>query len=136
MSDGRVDSTATAPAKSAAGRELATVLPASLTLKDATPVLASLRAAFEGDGGGTWRLDASPLEKLDTSALAVLLECARIATASGRRLEIVGAPARLADLAHLYGVDGLLGIPHDANEPVAGIVPSRPAETPGVPILR
>jgi phospholipid transport system transporter-binding protein len=116
----------------------ATRLPASLTLRDAQPALEALRRSFSASASadGAWRVDATPLEKLDTSALAVLLECARIAAAGGRRLEIVGAPDRLADLAHLYGVDGLLGIAHHANEPVAGLAESRPRETPTVPILR
>lgn len=114
----------------------ATRLPASLTLRDAQPALEALRQSFSASGGATWRVDAAPLEKLDTSALAVLLECARIAAAGGRRLEIVGAPARLADLAHLYGVDGLLGIDHRGNEPVARLGESKPAATPTIPILR
>jgi phospholipid transport system transporter-binding protein len=114
----------------------ATRLPASLTLRDAQPALEALRQSFSASGGGNWRLDAAPLEKLDTSALAVLLECARIAAAGGRRLEIVGVPDRLADLAHLYGVDGLLGIEHHPDQPVAGLGESRPNAPSTIPMLR
>ena len=87
-----------------------TALPASLTLRDAPAVLESLRAAFAADGEAVWRIDAAPVAQLDTSALAVLLECARMAAAAKRKLEIVGVPPRLGDLAQLYGVNELLGI--------------------------
>ena len=87
-----------------------TVLPASLTLKDAQVVLETLRQSFAADSGDTWRIDASPVAQLDTSALAVLLECARMASAGNRKLEIVGIPPRLGDLAQLYGVNELLGL--------------------------
>jgi phospholipid transport system transporter-binding protein len=87
-----------------------TSLPPSLTLRDSPAVLESLRAAFAADAEPTWRIDAAPVVQLDTSALAVLLECARMAAAGQRKLEIVGVPPRLGDLAQLYGVDELLGI--------------------------
>jgi phospholipid transport system transporter-binding protein len=85
-----------------------TPLPASLTLRDAQAALDALRDAFSAESGDVWRIDAGSVTQLDTSALAVLLECARIAAAGGKRLEIVGVPPRLADLASLYGVDELL----------------------------
>jgi phospholipid transport system transporter-binding protein len=93
-----------------------TALPASLTLRNAPAALESLRDAFSAEvADGAWRIDASPVADLDTSALAVLLECARIAAAGGRKLEIVGVPRRLADLARLYGVQGMLGIDPDSS---------------------
>jgi phospholipid transport system transporter-binding protein len=113
-----------------------TALPASLTLKDAQAVLESLRQALAADGAGVWRIDAAPVTQLDTSALAVLLECSRMAAASNRKLEIVNAPARMSDLAHLYGVDGLLGVEAAAFRPAANVGESKPAEIPTVPILR
>ncbi|MEP6506285.1 MAG: STAS domain-containing protein, partial [Betaproteobacteria bacterium] len=108
----------------------------SLTLRDAQTVLASLRQSFAAEGGDTWRIDAAHVTQLDTSALAVLLECARMATAAKRKLEIVGAPARLSDLAHLYGVDGLLGVEVEAFAPAANVGESKATEIPVVPILR
>jgi len=115
-----------------------TSLPASLTLKDAPAVLESLRQSLAADGGAgdVWRIDAAPVTQLDTSALAVLLECSRIAAAAKRKLEIVNAPARMSDLAHLYGVDGLLGVAAAPFEPAANVGESKPAEIPVVPILR
>ena len=113
-----------------------TALPASLTLKDAQAVLESLRQAFAADSGEVWRLDAAPVTQLDTSALAVLLECSRMAAAGRRKLQIVNPPARMSDLAHLYGVDGLLGVEAAEFRPAANVGESQPAEIPVVPILR
>ena len=113
-----------------------TSLPASLTLRDAQAVLASLGQSFAAESGDTWRIDASPVTQLDTSALAVLLECLRMAAGAKRKLEIVGAPARMSDLAHLYGVDGLLGIGTGDFTPVSLLGTSKAAEIPVVPILR
>ena len=113
-----------------------TALPASLTLKDAQAVLESLRQSFAADGGEVWRIDAAPVTQLDTSALAVLLECSRLAAAGKRKLEIVNPPARMSDLAHLYGVDGLLGVAAAEFQPAANVGESKPAEIPVVPILR
>jgi phospholipid transport system transporter-binding protein len=113
-----------------------TALPASLTLKDAQAVLASLRQSFAAGSGDVWRIDAAPVTQLDTSALAVLLECSRMAAAGKRKLEVVNAPARMSDLAHLYGVDGLLGVETAEFKSAANLGESRPAEIPVVPILR
>jgi phospholipid transport system transporter-binding protein len=98
-----------------------TALPATLTLRDAPAVLETLRGAFALSQGDVWRIDAAPVTQLDTSALAVLLECARIAVAGGRRLEITGVPPRLEELARLYGVEELLGI-----EPEVGVATASP----------
>ena len=113
-----------------------TALPASLTLRDAQPALETLRQSFDAGGGDVWRIDAASVTQLDTSALAVLLECARIAAAGKRRLEIVGAPTRLSELAHLYGVDGLLGVAVAPAAPTHAIGESEVPVTPVIPILR
>jgi phospholipid transport system transporter-binding protein len=113
-----------------------TVLPPSLTLRDAQSVLESLRQSFAAGSGDVWRIDAGPVTQLDTSALAVLLECSRMAAAGKRKLQIVNAPARMSDLAHLYGVDGLLGVAVASFEPAANVGESRAPEIPVVPILK
>ena len=97
----------------------ATPLPASLTLRDAQATLDGLRESFATAGEGVWRIDAAAVQQLDTSALALLLECTRIAAAGGRKLEVVNVPHRLVDLARLYGVDALLNL-ESADEPEAG----------------
>jgi len=113
-----------------------TALPASLTLKDAQAVLASLRQSLAADGAPVWRVDAASVTQLDTSALAVLLECSRMAAAAKRKFEIVNPPARMSDLARLYGVDGLLGVEAAEFKPTANVGESRAPEIPVVPILR
>lgn len=84
-------------------------LPAQLTLREARQTLASLSGALAAAQGDAV-VDASPLAQIDSSALAVLLELKRQATARGLRFEVRGAPARLQDLARLYGVQGLLAL--------------------------
>jgi phospholipid transport system transporter-binding protein len=113
-----------------------TSLPASVTLKDAQAILEALRQSFAADTGDVWRIDAAPVTQLDTSALAVLLECSRMAAAARRKLQVVNAPARMSDLAHLYGVDVLLGVEAAEFKPAANVGESAPAEIPVVPILR
>jgi len=52
--------------------------------------------------------DASALQEFDSSALAVLLACRREALAVGKAFAVRGAPARLGQLARLYGVVDLI----------------------------
>jgi phospholipid transport system transporter-binding protein len=85
------------------------VLPAQLTLREARQTLAALSDALAAEQDVAV-IDASPLTQIDSSALAVLLELKRQATARSLRFEVRGAPARLQDLARLYGVQDLLAI--------------------------
>ena len=55
-----------------------------------------------------WCIDASALERFDSSSLAVLLGLRRALLATGARLTVQGLPERLRDLAILYGVAELL----------------------------
>jgi len=65
-------------------------------------------------------VDASPLQDFDSAALAVLLQLRRQADAAGRGFELQGAPPKLVQLAQLYGVAGLLGMPAvDAQDAAA-----------------
>jgi phospholipid transport system transporter-binding protein len=59
--------------------------------------------------------DASGLREFDSSALALLLECRREAMAAGKGFSVQGLPARLRQLAGLYGVAEL--IPDSAAAP-------------------
>ena len=53
-------------------------------------------------------VDASALQRFDSSALAVLLEFRRECLAMGRHFSIQGLAPKLADLAALYGIAELL----------------------------
>ena len=87
------------------------ILPATLTSREATDALQMLSQALQREPAATAVFDASRVEQLDTAALAVLLECRRRAEAMGKVFELHGAPPKLAALARLYGIDGLLLAP-------------------------
>lgn len=85
------------------------VLPARLTHDEATGCMRMLQEGLAAQGGSSSAvIDASALTQFDSSALAVLLECRREASALGRGFAVKGLPARLRELAALYGVAGLL----------------------------
>ncbi|MFM2066256.1 MAG: hypothetical protein RLZZ584_1165 [Pseudomonadota bacterium] len=87
-----------------------TALPATLTVVQARVELGRLSAALDATPrGASLALDASALQHFDSSALAVLLELRRRAQARGCGVALGGLPPRLAELARLYGVAGLVG---------------------------
>ncbi len=53
-------------------------------------------------------LEASELHEFDSSSLAVMLACRREALALGKAFSVHGMPARLRQLASLYGVAELV----------------------------
>ncbi len=84
------------------------VLPAELTQHEATASLRMLLQGLRSRPESTILADSTALSHFDSSALAVLLECRREALASGKSFAVKGLPARLRDLAVLYGVAELL----------------------------
>ena len=84
------------------------VLPPRLTHEEAPACMRMLQEGIASHNGSSTVVDASVLERFDSSALAVLLECRREATALGRGFSVKGLPARLRELASLYGVAALL----------------------------
>ena len=84
------------------------LLPATLTAVEARATLRMLTQALWSEPDGGVVVDASALQHFDSAALAVLLECQRQAQAWGRAFAVRQAPAKLAALARLYGVDVLL----------------------------
>ena len=87
------------------------VLPAELTLAQASDCLARLQAQVAAQPGPAVQLDASALVRFDSAALAVLLACRRTGLAAGKSLVVQGLPPKLAQLAGLYGVEALLSPP-------------------------
>lgn len=83
-------------------------LPGTVTLAEARVTLERLQPLLAAAGDPV--IDASALHELDSAAVAVLLECQRQARASGKVLRVTGAPAKLSQLAQLYGVAPLLGL--------------------------
>lgn len=84
------------------------LLPDTVTLVEAHDALRMLEQSLVHETDATITVDASGLRRFDTSALAVLLECKRLAQAHGKGMALVRVPAKLADLARLYGLDALL----------------------------
>lgn len=78
-------------------------LPAVVTHAQALEAARSLKAQVTTQATAVV-LDASALTQFDSSALAVLLACRREALAAGKTFAVEGLPARLAQLAGLYGV--------------------------------
>jgi len=84
------------------------VLPARLTHEQAGPCARMLAQALQSQPESAIVADASALTQFDSSALAVLLECRREALVLGKSFSVSHLPARLRELAALYGVASLL----------------------------
>jgi phospholipid transport system transporter-binding protein len=87
------------------------VLPADLTHANArvcAHMLTQTLASSQAQAETSLVADASQLQRFDSSALAVLLECRREAQLRGKSFSVRGLPTRLRSLAVLYGVGELL----------------------------
>ena len=62
------------------------LLPATITTKEARDTLRMLSQALQREPGNEVVVNASSLQQFDTSAVAVLLECQRLAQAWGKTL--------------------------------------------------
>ena len=102
------------------------VLPASLTHREAPDAVRMLaqtirsESADKSSAAPPLSIDASALQQFDSSALAVLLECRRLAALAGRGLALRHTPPKLQQLARLYGLDDLLGITTPGSTSAAG----------------
>lgn len=88
------------------------ILPATITSAEARDTQRMLGQALQQEAKAAdvaqVVVDASGLQRFDSSALAVLLECRRLAQAWGKGFAVRQAPDKLAHLARLYGVESLL----------------------------
>ena len=84
------------------------MLPPKLAHDEAPDCMRMLQQGLAGQSGSAAVVDASALVRFDSSALAVLLECRREASALGRSFAVKGLSPRLRELASLYGIAGLL----------------------------
>ena len=84
------------------------ILPAELTHDQAVACCRMLAQGLRSQPGAAVVADAGGLQRFDSSALAVLLEVRREALALGKTLSVSRMPARLRELATLYGVAQLL----------------------------
>jgi phospholipid transport system transporter-binding protein len=84
------------------------VLPAELTLQQATACLAMLLQGLRAQTQSEVVVDASALVHFDSSAIAVLLACRRESLVAGKSFVVHGLSAKLLQLAGLYGVADLM----------------------------
>jgi len=84
------------------------LLPAELMHDQASVCSRMLNQAIRSEPGPEVLADVSALDRFDSSALAVLLECRREAMVCGKRFGVTGWTPRLRELASLYGVAELL----------------------------
>lgn len=82
-------------------------LPSTLTHANAGEVSSVLRANVASEPAA-FVLEAGALSEFDSSALAVILACRREALTAGKTFAVRDLPPRLAQLAGLYGVAGLI----------------------------
>ena len=76
-----------------------------IAMSNAAELAAAGRAGIaEGDA----EFDLSAVTRCDSSAVAVLLDWQREATARGVELRVTGVPAAVMSLAEVYGVTALL----------------------------
>ena len=83
-------------------------LPHTLLHEQANACLAQWEAQLALETTSAVEVDASALVEFDSSALAVLLGLRRVVLAKNGSLQVTGMPARLRQLASLYGVLELL----------------------------
>ena len=84
-------------------------LPDHVTLAQVGALLPLLDAAV-ADASAGLTIDASAVQVFDTSAVALLLQARRLAETRGLGFDLKAVPAKLAELADLYGVAELLSL--------------------------
>ncbi|MDH4449765.1 MAG: STAS domain-containing protein [Rhodoferax sp.] len=82
-------------------------LPVTMTHEVAPACLSELRDSLQHEAAIVV-VDGERLQRFDSSALAVLLELRRECAKAGKAFAVQKLPARLRDLAALYGIDALL----------------------------
>ena len=83
-------------------------LPADLRHSNAAACLAQLQSQIRSSTDKQIEIQAGALSDFDSSALAVLLGCRREAESLSKSLQFKQFPAKLRELALLYGVSALL----------------------------
>ena len=85
-------------------------LPARITYSDANVLARNLTGQISAQPNVVV-LGGQQLVEFDSSALAVLLACRRAALAAGKQFSVDSLPAKLVQLAALYGVGQLMTPP-------------------------
>lgn len=94
-------------------------LPQVLTQAQALEVLSQFQvvlAQVRRNADEVVVVDGSALERFDSSVLALLLACQRLASVAKLKIVLRGMPLKVLELARLYGVEAVL----------PGLVPAAP----------
>lgn len=90
-------------------------LPEHVRLDDASAVWAALKASLRVEAaqvrsaaGAEVQISAAELQQFDSAVLSVLLSASRLCVAEGVKLQVRQVPAKLQELARVYGVGELL----------------------------
>lgn len=81
-------------------------LPSELTHHQASACVLQLQRGITASASPVV-IEAGALERFDSSALAVLLQCRRQALSQGKEFAVQGMPQALQRLAQMYGVVSL-----------------------------
>jgi len=73
------------------------LLPEAITLTEASDTLRLLKVSLEREAEPLLVVDGAQLRRFDSTALAVLLECRRLAEAWGKRFELHSLPEGLVE---------------------------------------
>lgn len=85
------------------------LLPAVLTHEQARDTVRLFRESAARIEGKELVLDGSALQRFDSSALAVIVECKRLAQSRNQAFEVRSLPPKLLELGRLYGVAEVIG---------------------------
>jgi phospholipid transport system transporter-binding protein len=108
-------------------------LPESADLDTTAELAQRMAGEIDAEVEGTQGLvqvDARALAQFDTSAIALLLHLRRRAEARQRGFELLNPPDKLAQLARLYGVAELLGLPGNGAVPASSAGPAASSKAP------
>ena len=90
-------------------------LPESVRMAQLPALWAQMQASLRAEGaqvgsaaGRVVQLDAGDLHDFDSGALTLLLSAARLLEQQGLKLQLRQVPAKLQELARVYGVDEVL----------------------------
>lgn len=90
-------------------------LPAEVRVDAAPALWLSLRTSLQVEAaqvrnaaGTEIRINAADLQQFDSVVLTLLLSAARLSSGLGLRLQVQNVPAKLQELARVYGVAELL----------------------------
>lgn len=87
-------------------------LPETLTHEQVVTVTDQARAHFAAlAADADWVIEAQDVRRLDSSAVALLLEVQRWAKAASRSWRVLNPPTQLSALIQVYGLDEVLALP-------------------------